>query len=432
MLPSRSPDAPAVITPEGMIAWRDWETRIDEAARALAAQGGAGGVVAFVAREPVEAAALILGALRAGVVAAPLSARLPPAALADTIATLGAVMLGDGRRADPARAPAGAAGVVVHTSGSMGVPRAALLSAESILAGAATLADAFALREVDVWLLDLPLSHVAGVGVVVRCAVAGAALAVPRPGAGTVAAIREADATHVSLVGAQLFRALRDEGAPPTALRLALLGGGPAAPALLADAVDRGWPVANSYGLTEMGSTVTATQPGVLDATAGRPLPGRTVRVSDGRILVGGEPLFDGYLDAGRAERHLDDDGLFDTGDIGELDDTGRLTVAGRADSRFVSGGENVQPEEIEAALAELPDVVRAIVVPVPDPEFGHRGVAFVETATGAPPDAEQLSGTLSERLPRFMVPVRFLPWPAGDSGLKPARRDLARRASAA
>jgi acyl-CoA synthetase (AMP-forming)/AMP-acid ligase II len=70
--------------------------------------------------------------------------------------------------------------------------------------------------------------------------------------------------------------------------------------------------------------------------------------------------------------------------------------------------------------LATLPGVVRAVVVPVSDAEFGRRGVAFIETFDGAEPDASRLAGVLAERLARFKIPVRFLPWPTGDAGLKP------------
>jgi O-succinylbenzoic acid--CoA ligase len=323
--------------------------------------------------------------------------------------------------ADPASMPASlarAGGVIVHTSGSSGHPKAAVLTAEGLVAGAAGVAEAFGLERGDAWSLQLPLHHVAGIGVVVRCALSGAAIAFDG----------RASVTHVSMVDTQLHRVLQTEPAPWAGLRVVLLGGGPVAPALVDRAVAQGWPVAMSYGLTEMGSTVTATAVGAPQPerySAGRPLPGREVRVVDGEIGVRGAGLFAGYLDNGSVHLPLDGDGFFRTGDLGTLDESGRLVVIGRADGRFVSGGENVQPEEVEAALASLPGVVRAVVVPVPDAEFGMRGVAFVDAEEGRPVDAIRLNAALAERLEHFKLPVRYLQWPAGPTGLKPSRRAL-------
>jgi O-succinylbenzoic acid--CoA ligase len=427
---------PAVVTASGAIGAPEWEARLRAAGERLRARAPQGGIVAFVASDPVASAELILAAVGADAVVAPMSPRLPTAALRGAAERIRAAWLDDDRPADPAALPPaflGRGGVVIHTSGSSGEPKAVLLAADSLLAAAAGVSDRVDLRPGDRWLLTLPMHHVSGVGAVLRCALAGASVAVPDPAWTIHRALTEMAATHVSLVATQLYRALNADAASPSrGLRVVMLGGGPTPATLLDDAVSRGWPVVNSYGLTEMGSTVTATEPGAgadERRTAGRPLPGRTVRIVEGEIRVGGAGLFEGYLSDGRLERELDADGLFRTGDLGRLDDAGRLLVDGRADTRFVSGGENVHPEEIETALASLPGVVRAVVIPIGDNEFGQRGVAFVEMADGSAPDAGRLAGALGERIERFKVPVRFHPWPAGHEGLKPSREDLRRRA---
>ncbi|MDN5698623.1 MAG: AMP-binding protein, partial [Rubrobacter sp.] len=159
----------------------------------------------------------------------------------------------------------------------------------------------------------------------------------------------------------------------------------------------------------------------------GRVLPYRELRISDeGEVLVRGRTLFVGYLDGEGLRDPTDGEGWFRTGDLGALDEDGYLTVHGRRDNRFVSGGENVQPEEVEAVLRRLSGVEEAVVVPVPDEEFGHRPVAFVN----GPPDSEELYERLSALLPRFMVPIAFYPWPEeASSGMKPDRARLARLA---
>jgi O-succinylbenzoic acid--CoA ligase len=211
-------------------------------------------------------------------------------------------------------------------------------------------------------------------------------------------------------------------------LKAVLLGGGPVSPSLVDRALSRGLPVHTSYGLTEMASQVTTTRPGASHEellTAGRALAHREVRVSeDGEILVRGETLLAGYVEDGGASLSTDGDGWYRTGDLGELDDRGYLRVTGRRDNLFVSGGENIQPEEIEASLLRLEGVEEAVVVPVPDPEFGERPVAFVRRGKGMGEPARELEKVL----PRFKVPKTFHDW-EGSGGMKPDRVALKERA---
>lgn len=152
-------------------------------------------------------------------------------------------------------------------------------------------------------------------------------------------------------------------------------------------------------------------------------MPHREVSVAeDGEILVRGDTLFAGYVEGDGVDRQLDDEGWFHTKDLGELDPDGYLRVTGRRDNQFISGGENVQPEEIEAALCRIEGVEAAVVVPVPDEEFGERPVAFVRAPGGLPAGLEK---GLEPMLPRFKIPITFHEWPesSGPEGMKPDRR---------
>jgi O-succinylbenzoic acid--CoA ligase len=91
----------------------------------------------------------------------------------------------------------------------------------------------------------------------------------------------------------------------------------------------------------------------------------------------------------------------------------------------FISGGENIHPEEIEREILRLPGMLEAIVVPVPDPEFGARPAAFLRTADGTLPDATAVDRFLRGTLPGFKVPRRYLPWPDLGEGAKPDRSAL-------
>ncbi|MFB6099298.1 MAG: AMP-binding protein, partial [Salinibacter sp.] len=296
---------------------------------------------------------------------------------------------------------------ILFTSGSTGQPTAVLHSWANHLYSAKGSNANLPLRASDRWLLSLPLYHVGGLAILIRCALAGAAVALPDPDGSLSAALDATGATHLSLVATQLRRLLGARDGPlPSRVRGVLLGGGPLPDALLRRGHRRDWPLLTSYGSTEMASQVTTTPPGApLDdlRTAGRCLPHRRVRVGDaGRIHVAGPTLCRGVEKEG-AFRDPRIDGWLPTGDLGRIDAQGRLHVQGRTDRQFVSGGENIQPEEIEAALEHIDEVERAVVVPVPSEEYGRRPVAFVRSATGALP--ARWRERLEAVLPRFKIP---------------------------
>ena len=141
--------------------------------------------------------------------------------------------------------------------------------------------------------------------------------------------------------------------------------------------------------------------------------------------------LFAGYLGSGgKPNTPFDENGWFSTGDLGHFDKNGYLSVTGRRDNRFVCGGENIQPEEIEAALLELPGIEQAVIVPSEDPEYGYRPVAFIRMENSQKPDAASLQKTLRNRLPGIKIPTAFYSWPdeLESASLKASRKTLAEK----
>lgn len=308
---------------------------------------------------------------------------------------------------------------VVLSSGTTGMPKVAVHTMANHLAAAAAANANMPLQEGDVWLLSLPLYHVSGLAVLFRCALTGATVALPRPGAPLHDELARTRATHVSLVPTQLQRLLSTGAGIKTlqGMKGILMGGAPMARALVQDACARHAPIVRSYGMTETSAQICATPPGASPEellSDGRPLRPDTVRVKEMQIEVRGPSLFQGYLSREeKIERPETPDGWFRTGDLGMLDDRGWLYVTGRADSMFISGGENIYPEEIEAALLELPEIERAAVVDMKDSEYGRVPAAFVEFNPGCRLDESQIRAKLLQILPRFKVPRRFFPWPA-------------------
>lgn len=310
---------------------------------------------------------------------------------------------------------------IIFTSGSSGRPKAAIHSLRQHLASAKNVVRKLKLGPGDRWLLTLPLYHVSGLSVVFRCAIARSTIALSEKPLNE--ALVESRATHVSLVGAQLYKLLESaQSRPvPSSLKAMIVGGGPVSATALENARDQGWPVCTTYGLTEMGSMVTVSDPGKDLETSGTLLPGHTMSVtSEGAILLRGDALFAGYLEAGTLKRPVDSNGWFHTRDLGRLDGKGRLIVTGRMDNMFISGGENISPEIIERALTALPGIEDVIVVPRDDATYGARPVAFVKGAI----DEAAVLDQLAQVLPKLMIP-RILRWPAETphTGIKVSRR---------
>lgn len=342
----------------------------------------------------------LLDLWRCGKTACPLNPRLPQQGRQALLARVGKV---------PNRIA-----TLLCTSGTTGVPKIAAHSLDNYTASASAAAKALGLGPGDSWHLSLPLYHVSGLSIIFRCLVSGATLDMEQDPLNS-------KATHYSLVPTQLFRILQDPAliAHYRKARCLLIGGAPLSSALEMQAREAGLPIHTSWGMTE--TTAMAT----LD---GKPLPHIEISLAaDGEILVRGPSLFQGYLDDGKISIPLDSEGWFHTKDLGAFD-KGRLVWKGRKDNLFISGGENIQPEEIETALGQLPEILEAIVVPVDDQEFGARPAAFIRAVSFI--DYEKLKSDLALYLPRFKIPRWFFPLP-NEEGTKPNRQKLRHLAQA-
>lgn len=439
------PNDLAIWTPEKYISYAEWHKGVCATTELLSRQGlTKGSRIAFSFHPRPGLLTMLITLFRIGAVAFPVDPGFPAAYRQDLHRRLSCDLdittnddppkeRSDAERAiepmpaerDPGRHTWRLEGptTAILTSGSSGDPKIAMLSLANHLAAARAANGNIPLGPEDTWLLSLPMHHVAGCGILFRCLLAGARIAMPGP-LPLREAIEQSGATHISLVARQLAQLMDSGPVPP--LKAILLGGSAIPAPLLDRAFDLGLPIHTSYGMTEMATQVTATPPGasreMLD-TAGWPLAPGTLRIgAGGRIEVNGPARFLGYWSDGALLEPFDDEGWFTTGDTGHLDEQRRLHVTGRADNMFIAGGENIQPEVIERALLRLPGVSQAIVVPVPHPEFGATPAAFVECAGTMDPEA--IRAALHEALPRYMVPRLLFPWPdlVADTGIKVRR----------
>ena len=405
-----------------------------------------GALVAFYLPRGWQALVLILAAIRAGRVACPISTRTPPHGVARLLRTVSASLLiaEDDSLVDivpetvRVRTPeacieaghfplevfpqpsTGQPATIVFTSGSSGASKAVIHSFGNHYFSAKGSNENLPLGPGDRWLLALPLYHVGGLGIVFRCIQAGATVVIAETPRSLHTVLTQHAITHVSLVATQLARLVyeEEENAPAT-VQAVLVGGSAVSPSLVEEAFHRGYPLYTTYGLTEMTSQVTTTPPGAplsMLATSGKILPYRQVFIADdGEILVRGATLFQGYLEQGTLHTPMDEQGWFRTGDRGWVGPDGMLRVIGRSDNMFISGGENIHPEEIEQWLCTRQGVRQAIVVPVEDETYGQRPVAFVDVEGPLPAKAD-FEAFLEGVLPRFKIPEAFYPWPTIDT----------------
>ena len=454
----KHPDAIALIAEGKMLSYSDLDRAVNACWLELQSQDvKPEDSIVFDAVPSVDCCTLMWAIARLGAVACPLNPALPSANREEVIALLQPQWtyrrVSEAKRNPP---PAVQAGIeklgqsrltsfawdspcfsIVMTSGSSGAPRAAAHSFDNHLQAALAANRNMPLAPGDRWLLSLPLFHVSGIAILFRCAFAGAAVVLPEKDASLETELTNAKATHASLVPTQLHRLLESETGRDALRRMkgVLLGGAPASPALIERAYDLEIPLVCSYGMTETAAQLCATPPGAsLDTllTSGYPLLPDTVRIGvDKGIEVCGTTLFQGYVtEANDCHLPLTEDGWFRTGDVGHFDAAGRLHVTGRADAMFISGGENIQPEEIEAALSTLPGIRRAVVVPVAHEEWGMVPAAFLDMESHNTIDAASLRTELAKRLPRFKIPRHYLTWPADlDAGMKADRNALAEKA---
>ncbi len=394
---AKHPDRIAIEGPERSLTYAELESEAIGAAGALQRLGvRAGHRVALAVPPGVEFVIALHGCLFAGAPAVPVDLRLSESERAERLAGAELIVSEPLPGSPVTPGPEGgedATVAVMHTSGTTAAPKPVALTYGNFQASALGSAVALGLDPAERWLCPMPLTHVGGLSIPIRSAIY-ATTAVLHGRFETEAALNALKdpaqrITLVSLVPTMLARLLDAGLEQPPTLRWALLGGGPIPPALLERAERAGVPVAPTYGMTEACSQI---------ATFGWPLAGVKLGLDglEGEIMVRG-PIV--------APAAAGDDGWLHTGDLGRFDERSRLEIIGRQADTIVSGGENVAPAEVEAALLSHPAVADAAVFARTDAEWGEAIVARVVVHDGLNADPEELRAHCAAQLARFKVP---------------------------
>ena len=341
---------------------------------------------------------------------------------------------------------------VILTSGTTGTPKGARVAQPDKVDPLAWFLRAVPLRARSTHLIAPPLFHAHGFSQFAIGSGLACKLVLPRTfdAEQTLALIERERARALVAVPIMLKRIM--ELTPETrgrydtsSLQVVLCSGSMLPPQLALDFMaEFGEVIYDLYGSTELSGATIASPRDIIEApgTVGRPLPQTRIAILDddgrvlqpgaiGRIFVGNELLFEGYTDGSRLD--VSADGLMSAGDLGHLDDTGRLFIDARADDMIISGGENVYPAEVETVLTEHPLIDEVAAVGVDDERFGQRFVVFVVPKQGADLTPDAVMAYAKKNLSRYKVPreVRILEQLPRNALGKVLRKDLRREAAA-
>jgi long-chain acyl-CoA synthetase len=428
----RRPEHPALVWTGGTLRYRELAERTAALAARLRDRGvGPGDRIAISLTNRPELAVAVLGGLIAGVTVAPLDPLLKPeerdAILDDLRPALLLEASAEGALVERARerARAGApAALVLYTSGSTGRPKGAVLSHAALtVANRSWGGPVIGLREDDVVLAALPLSHAFGLnGALLAPLLHGVTVRIVERFVPEAVAALVADGAVSVLPGvATMFHRLLEvpgfAGGPR--LRLGVSGAAPC-PWEVASAwrARTGARIVRGYGSTEMFRPLSyrADDPADHPECVGRPVPGVAIRVIDddglevrageeGELLIRTPAVMDGYLDDPTETAAVLSDGWFRTGDLARVTADGYVTIVGRKRERIKRGGYSIFPTEVETVLLTHPAVAEAAVIGVPDAALGEEIAAFVALKPGLAASADDLIAWCRERLAAFKYP---------------------------
>lgn len=298
--------------------------------------------------------------------------------------------------------------LIVFTSGSSGGSKGVRLSLKNLLASALGTIHAYKLNQDDSWLLSLPLHHVGGLLIPIRTALVKASIINSNPG-NLLLDIENFSPSFMSLVSTQLQRLVNT----PNMLnhlktaKAIILGGGPCGESLLKQCESHQLKMANSYGQTETAAQVCSTS---LTSkfedlkSVGKPLLFRKIEIINNNIEVSGDTVSLGYINNGVEENFTDNKIL--TTDMAKYDESNNLIIQGRSDQIFMSGGENINPNEIELIIKQYKGIQDAIVVPTKNSEFGLVPYAFISYIDDI--DTDDLKRFIKSKTSSFKCPKAF------------------------
>jgi o-succinylbenzoate---CoA ligase len=292
------------------------------------------------------------------------------------------------------------------TSGSTGRSKVVVSSFGNFYFNAKNVSDFMTIDSDSNYIVNLPLYHVSGLSIIFRTLFKGGQLLFSTDNDWPFL-INNCNATHASMVESQLSTLLNNQIVNLSKLDTILLGGSAISPSVIERALAQKISLLVSYGLTEASSQVYTKN--LNDQTS---ITICEIKTINNNIAIKGKSVFMGYLVDNIISLPLNCEGFFLTNDRGNLGKDSDLSVYGRNDNCFISGGENIHPEEIELIIGQIDGVKRVIVVPKKDKKFQYIPVAFIETDLFNEEEIANWITILMKQLPKFKIPKEFYSWP--------------------
>ncbi|MGQ9798111.1 MAG: o-succinylbenzoate--CoA ligase [Ignavibacterium sp.] len=302
--------------------------------------------------------------------------------------------------------------VVIFTSGSSAQPKGVVHTFDSLVNSIHNGSKILNQNIGDRWLASLPFYHIGGFQIICRALSSGCEIIIPTDLRieSIKKSISKFNPTHISLVAAQLKRLIEEKTMPDQTIKVSLIGGGFSEDNLLLEAAQKGWNPVRVYGSTETASFVTAaTAEEIISKpnTAGRAVENVKIKISsEGEILISTKSLFKNYLNDEQARNEKIKNDFYHSGDLGKIDENEYLYVEARRTDLIVTGGENVNPTEVENELLKIPAIKEACVFPIQDEYWGQ--IAAAALITDGIIDEEYLKDELKKNLAAFKIPKKF------------------------
>lgn len=351
---------------------------------------------------------------------------------------------------DPSHMPPEAFAFLVYTSGTTADPKGVMHSSATLLAELEAQAAFRGSIDNQVFLSPWPPGHVAGALQLLRFLTHGTPIVTMDQWSADVAAklveshaITDSSGTPFHMIG--LLEAATSGDRSLSSLQNYVLGAAPVPAALIQRCVDLGVSVVHAYGSSEHPTVTMGKATDSLESrlnTEGGIMAGSEILIvdendavlatGDGEILTRGPELFLGYLDTCLNQTAFLTGGWYRTGDVGHVDENGHLCITDRKKDIIIRGGENISSREVEDAMRQMPGVVDAAAVAVPDERFGERVKVFVEVVPSAPSldeikDHFSALGIAKQKTPEFVEQITALPRNATGKVLKAALRNRAK-----
>lgn len=298
--------------------------------------------------------------------------------------------------------------LIMFTSGSTGKQKAVQHTFKSLYSSANLIDNAISFEPQEKWLASLPFYRIGGFQIILRSLLSGGTLCIPDSvqSDNILKSISLYEPNYISLVNASLKIIVESEIKEVQNSKAIFIGGGPVDSNLMKEGLNKELPLYKVYGSTETGSMISVLSPEKPDTkleSAGKPLPGVKIKIIDDEVCVSADSLFTGYYRNQKLTKVKIKDGLFFTGDNGYIDKDGFLYIKNRKDNLIISGGEKIDPKEIEDELMNFDGINQAVVLGIHDEKWGQKVCAVIVGKSEL--DVQVLRDKLKQKLPSYKIP---------------------------